>query len=114
MTEDTIFDKILRREIPAEIVHEDEDILAFRDINPQGPTHVVVIPKKKTSGFDRLADLSPEDTGRYLHGIARTAEKLGLSEGYRVVFNIGKHGQQTVAYVHAHIIGGRQMGWPPG
>jgi histidine triad (HIT) family protein len=114
MTEDTIFDKILRREIPADIVHEDDTVLAFRDINPQGPTHVVVIPKIKAAGFDRLTDLSPEETGRYMHGIARTAEKLGLAQGYRVVFNIGKHGQQTVSYVHAHIIGGRQMGWPPG
>ena len=114
MAEDTIFDKILRGEIPAEVVHEDGDVFAFKDINPQGPVHVVVIPKKKTSGFDRLTGLSPEETGRYIQGIARTAEKLGLSEGYRVVFNIGKHGQQTVSYVHAHIIGGRQMGWPPG
>ena len=112
--EDTIFDEILRKEIPSDIVYEDDVVLAFRDINPQGPTHVVVVPKKKAAGFDRLADLPPEDAGRYIQAIAKTAERLGLADGYRVVFNVGKHGQQTVAYVHAHIIGGRMMGWPPG
>ena len=114
MAEDTIFDKILRKEIKSDIVYEDETVLAFRDINPQAPVHVVVIPKRKAAGFDRLGDLTPEETGRYMAGVARTAEKLDLSDGYRVVFNVGKHGQQTVAYVHAHILGGRQMGWPPG
>ena len=112
--EDTIFDKILRKEIRSDVVYEDDDVLAFRDINPQAPTHVVVIPKSKAAGFDRLQSLSPEVVGRYMQGVARAAEKLGLGEGYRVVFNVGRHGLQTVAYVHAHLLGGRMMGWPPG
>jgi len=114
MSDDTIFDKIVRKEIQADLVYEDEEVVAFRDINPQGPVHVLVVPKKKAAGFDRLADLSAEAAGRYVQAIARVADKLGLEEGYRVVFNVGKHGQQTVPYVHAHVIGGRQMGWPPG
>lgn len=114
MSDDTIFDKIVRKEIPADLVYEDEDVVAFRDINPQGPVHVLVIPKTKTTGFDRLQDLSAETAGRYVRAIAKVAVKLDLKEGYRVVFNVGKHGQQTVPYVHAHLIGGRQMGWPPG
>ncbi len=114
MSDDTIFDKIVRKEIPADLVYEDEEVVAFRDINPQGPVHVLVVPKKKVEGFDRLSGLSAEETGRYVHSIAKVAGKLGLEDGYRVVFNVGKHGQQTVPYVHAHVIGGRQMGWPPG
>jgi histidine triad (HIT) family protein len=114
MPEDTIFDKIIRKEIPSDIVYEDETVLAFRDINPQAPVHVVVIPKKKVTGFDKIQDLPADFVGRYMAGIAAAAEKLNLEKGYRVVFNIGEHGQQTVPYVHAHILGGRQLGWPPG
>jgi histidine triad (HIT) family protein len=114
MSSDTIFDKIIRSEIPADIVYEDEAVLAFRDINPQAPVHAVVIPKKKVRGFDTLSGLDADFIGRYMLGIAAAAEKLGLANGYRVVFNNGKDGQQTVEYLHAHILGGRQMGWPPG
>ena len=114
MAGDTIFDKILRGEIPADVVYEDEAVLAFRDINPQAPVHVVVIPKKKTSGFDNLAELPPEFIGRYMTGIAAAAKALKLGNGYRVVFNMGKDGQQTVPYIHAHILGGRLLAWPPG
>ena len=114
MAEDTIFDKIVRKEIKTEFVYEDDDVVAFRDINPQGPVHVLVLPKRKTTGFDRLKDLAPDAAGRYVLAVAKVAEKLDLKDGYRVVFNVGKHGQQTVPYVHAHLIGGRQMGWPPG
>ncbi|MCL1817537.1 MAG: histidine triad nucleotide-binding protein [Spirochaetaceae bacterium] len=114
MADETIFDKILRKEIPADVVYEDEAVLAFRDINPQAPVHGVVIPKKKTSGFDRLSELPHEFIGRYMTGVAAAAKALGLESGYRVVFNIGKDGQQTVEYVHAHILGGRALTWPPG
>ena len=114
MSTDTIFDKIIRKEIKADIVFEDETVLAFRDINPAGPTHVLVVPKKKASGFDTLSKLSPEEVGRYMIAVAGVAEQLGLTGGYRVVFNVGKNAQQTVDYVHAHIIGGRPLGWPPG
>ena len=114
MADDTIFDKIIRKEIPSDVVYEDETVLAFRDINPQAPVHIVVIPKKKISGFDKISELPADFTGLYMVGIAAAAKKAGLPNGYRVVFNMGKDGQQTVEYIHAHILGGRQMGWPPG
>ena len=115
MNDDTLFDKIIRKEIPASIVFEDEEVLAIRDINPQAPVHVLVLPKKKVSGFDQLDDMSAVEAGDFFQAVAKVAERLGLDEqGYRVVFNVGKNGQQTVAYLHAHLLGGRQMGWPPG
>ncbi len=116
MPEKTIFEKILDKEIPSESVFEDEKVYAFRDINPQAPVHVLVIPKSKLTGFADLADRRISGVvGRFMQEVARIAEKLGLEEdGYRIVFNQGKHGQQTVAYLHAHILGGRQMSWPPG
>ena len=115
MDNPTVFDKILAKEAPADIVFEDEDVLAFRDINPQAPVHVLVIPKKRIANFEELSDWGSVQTGRFILGIIKVIQLLGLpSNGYRVVFNSGKHGQQAVAYVHAHILGGRQMAWPPG
>ena len=114
MASDTIFDKIIRREIPADVVYEDEVLLAFRDINPQAPVHVIVIPKKKITGFDKLCELPDDYAGKYITGVSGVAKKLGLANGYRIVFNSGTDGQQTVEYIHAHILGGRQMNWPPG
>ena len=115
MSEKTIFERILAREIPANIVYEDDDVLAFRDINPQAPTHILVIPKQKIKGVAELDKLPDAFLGTYMKKIAEVAKEAGLeSGGYRVVFNQGKHGQQTVPYIHAHILGGRQMSWPPG
>jgi histidine triad (HIT) family protein len=114
MAEDTIFDKILRGEIPADVVYEDVAVLAFKDFNPQAPVHIVVIPKKKVTGFDTISSLPADFIGRYMNGISEAAKKAGLVNGYRVVFNTGRDGQQTVEYIHAHILGGRQLGWPPG
>jgi histidine triad (HIT) family protein len=115
MDNPTIFDKILAREAPADIVFEDEDVLAFRDINPQAPIHVLVIPKKRVASFEELADRGSLQTGRFILGIIKVIQELGLpSGGYRIVFNSGKYGQQEVDYVHAHVLGGRQMTWPPG
>jgi len=115
MAEQTIFDKIVAKEIPAEILYEDEQVLAFRDINPQAPEHVLVIPKKKLVRFTDLAAAPVADVGHLFAGAAKAAQKLGLAEnGYRIVVNCGKHGQQTVDYLHVHILGGRQMRWPPG
>ena len=112
---DTIFDKILKKEIPADVVYEDNDILAFNDIAPQAPIHVLVIPKKKIESFSDLHNAACNEVGLLFQGVSKVAEKLGLSkDGYRVVLNCGKHGQQTVEYIHAHIMGGRQMQWPPG
>ncbi|HUX13100.1 MAG TPA: histidine triad nucleotide-binding protein [Spirochaetia bacterium] len=115
MPEKTIFEKILDGEIPSESVFEDENVYAFRDVNPQAPVHVLVIPKSKLTGFADLATADLVTVGRFMQEVARVAGKLGLEEeGYRIVFNQGKNGQQTVAYLHAHILGGRRMSWPPG
>ena len=112
---ETIFDKILREEIPADVVYQDDEVFAFRDIAPQAPIHVLVIPKAKCRSFANLKELSPEAVGSYMQKVAYVAEHLGLKEsGYRIIFNHGKHGQQTVDYIHAHILGGRNMKWPPG
>ena len=115
MAEKTIFEKILAKEIPSEGVYEDDDVYAFKDIEPQAPVHVLVIPKKKVERFQQLKDSDPLAAGTFFAKVARVAEELGLEpDGYRVVVNNGKYGQQTVEYLHAHILGGRQMTWPPG
>lgn len=112
---ETVFERILRSAAPADVVYEDEHVLAFRDIHPQTPVHVLVIPKKKARSLSDLAGWSATEAGELLRGVAVVAEKLGLDDqGYRVVFNSGRHGQQSVDYLHAHILGGRQMRWPPG
>lgn len=112
--QDTIFSKIIRREIPADIVYEDDLALAFKDINPQAPVHILVIPKKP---LPKLADAESNDhalMGHLLLTVKRVAEQAGLSNGYRVVINNGADGGQTVDHLHLHILGGRAMGWPPG
>ncbi len=111
---DTIFGKIIRREIPANIVYEDDLALAFKDINPQAPTHILVIPKKPIPQLDAS---TPEDQallGHLLLTIKKVAKQAGLSKGYRVVLNNGYDGGQTVYHLHFHILGDRQMLWPPG
>jgi len=115
MKADTVFDRILRRELPARIVHEDQDVLAFHDARPQAPVHVLVIPKRKVASLDRLEELSPEQAGRFLQAVAAVARRLGLAEtGYRVVINCGRDASQSVDYLHAHILGKRPLRWPPG
>ncbi len=111
---DTIFSKIIRREIPADIVYEDDLCLAFKDIAPQAPVHILVIPKKP---IPNLADATPQDhalMGHLLLKVKQVAEEAGLEKGYRVVINTGDDGGQTVHHLHLHILGGRQMQWPPG
>jgi histidine triad (HIT) family protein len=111
----TIFDKILSGEIPSNKVYEDEDVLAFHDVNPQAPIHVLVIPKKKVATFTELKDRPTIDSGVLFQKTALIADKLGLDdEGYRIVVNCGENGNQEVAYLHAHILGGRKLTWPPG
>ena len=115
MSEDTIFSKIIRREIPADIVYEDDLCLAFRDIAPQAPTHVLVIPKKP---IPNLSDATVEDKsllGHMLLTVKALAEQLGIADdGYRVVINTGTNGGQTVFHLHMHLLGGRSLQWPPG
>jgi len=113
-TKDTIFSKIIRREIPADIVYEDELAIAFKDVNPQAPVHILVIPKQPIA---KLADAESQDhrlMGHLLLTVKRVAEQAGLSDGYRVVINNGPAGGQTVYHLHLHILGGRPMAWPPG
>lgn len=112
----TIFDKIISREIPSTIVYEDERVLAFRDINPQAPVHVLVIPKLR-DGLTQLgkAERSHEGIlGSLLHAAKIVAEKEGIVDGFRVVINNGPSACQSVYHLHLHVLGGRQMKWPPG
>jgi histidine triad (HIT) family protein len=111
---ETIFSKIIRREVPADIVYEDDLTLAFRDITPQAPIHILVIPKKP---IPQLAAAESEDhalMGHLLLTAKRVAQQVGLDNGYRLVINNGSDGGQTVDHLHLHILGGRQMRWPPG
>ena len=111
---DTIFGKIIRREIPADIVYEDDLVLAFKDVTPQAPTHILVIPKKP---IPQLAASTADDQallGHLLLTAKKVAEQAGLSNGYRVVINNGADGGQSVDHLHLHILGDRQMQWPPG
>ncbi|MEH2107021.1 histidine triad nucleotide-binding protein [Nostoc sp.] len=113
-TTETIFSKIISREIPADIVYEDNLSLAFKDIHPQAPVHILVIPKKPIT---TLAEAESEDhalLGHLLLTAKRIAEVAGLKNGYRVVINAGDDGGQTVHHLHLHILGGRQLDWPPG
>lgn len=112
---DTIFDQILSGEFSTEFVYEDEAVVAFRDINPQAPVHVLVVPRHRMTSLIDAPDAPAAVVGAFIQGIARTAATLGLEEGgYRVVFNTGRDAQQSVEYVHAHILGGRRLAWPPG
>jgi histidine triad (HIT) family protein len=111
---ETLFAKIIRREIPADIVYEDELALAFRDIHPQAPVHILVIPKQP---IPKLADAHLDDQallGHLLLTVKAIALQEGLDNGYRVVINTGDDGGQTVYHLHLHILGGRAMKWPPG
>jgi histidine triad (HIT) family protein len=111
--QETIFDKIIRKEIPADVVYEDDQVLAFRDINPQAPVHVLVIPKVRHA---HVGDLKDRDLmGELFIAAAEVARQEGLEQdGYRLVVNTGDHGGQTVDHLHIHVIGGRQLKWPPG
>lgn len=111
---ETIFSKIIRKEIPADIVYEDNLAIAFKDVNPQAPVHILVIPKEPIA---QLSDAESKDhalMGHLLLTAKRVAEQAGLDNGYRVVINSGADGGQTVYHLHLHILGGRQMSWPPG
>lgn len=112
---DTIFAKIVRREIPADIVYEDDDVLAFRDLNPQAPVHVLFIPKRAIA---TLGDATADDAallGKLLLAAAGYAREQGFEQkGYRTVINTNEDGGQTVFHLHVHLLAGRRMTWPPG
>ena len=112
---DTIFGKIVRGEMDADIVYTDEQAIAFRDINPAAPVHVLVIPRESLSGLNDAPSADPALLGHLLQVCTKVAEQEGLAaDGYRVVTNIGEKAGQTVAHLHFHVLGGRQMTWPPG
>ena len=112
---DTLFAKIARREIPAQIIYQDDDVTAFRDINPAAPTHVLVVPNKV---IPTLNDATPDDErvlGKMLLTAQRLARELGIADtGYRLVMNTNRDGGQSVYHVHLHLLGGRKLAWPPG
>ncbi len=110
----TIFKKIIDREIPAKIIYEDDRCLAFHDVSPQAPTHVLVIPKKEIANLDTLSESDSPILTHLMITARNLAKQLGLKEGYRVVVNNGPNGGQTVDHLHIHLLGGRPMQWPPG
>lgn len=114
MAEKTIFKKIIDGELPADIVHDDARCLAFRDISPQAPTHILVIPKKEIASVADLGDDDADLVGHMYLVIRDLAVKEGLTNGYRVVVNCGAEGGQTVDHLHFHLLGGRGLSWPPG
>jgi histidine triad (HIT) family protein len=108
----TLFTKIINREIPGDIVYEDEHVVAFRDITPQAPVHIIIVPRTEIPGVASI-----DDTGDHLYllnAAKRIAEQEGLVNGYRLVINQGADGGQTVDHLHVHLLGGRQLSWPPG
>lgn len=111
---ETIFTKIINKEIPADIVYEDDLCLAFRDIQPQAPVHVLLIPKQQIENVDALTDTDHAIAGHLLLKVHEVAKLLGLENGYRIVANCGKDGGQSVDHLHIHILGGRALQWPPG
>jgi histidine triad (HIT) family protein len=113
---ETIFSKIIKREIPADIVYETENVLAFRDINPQAPVHILIIPKIE---IPKVTDIDGKKHSRLLGELFDTANKLAKDlkidqDGFRLVFNCGDNGGQDVYHLHMHLLGGRKMTWPPG
>lgn len=114
MPEKTIFKRIIDKEIPAKIVYEDDLCLAFRDVNPQAPTHVLLIPKKEVPSLDRLETEDQMLLGHLLLVLRKLAEQLHLDSGYRVAINCGPDAGQSVDHLHLHLLGGRALTWPPG
>ncbi|WP_027399340.1 histidine triad nucleotide-binding protein [Anaerovorax odorimutans] len=111
---DCIFCKIANKEIPATIVYEDQDMIAFNDLEPQAPVHVLLIPKKHIESMDDIKDSDKELIGHIMCKVKEIASKLELENGYRLVGNCGEDGYQTVMHLHFHLLGKRKMTWPPG
>ena len=112
---DTIFGKIVRREIPADIAYEDDDVLAFKDLNPQAPVHVLFVPKRALATLNDATPADAELIGKLVLAAAAYAKREGFDkDGYRTVINCNEHGGQTVFHLHVHLLAGRRMHWPPG
>ncbi len=110
----TIFKRIIDREIPANIVYEDDLCLAFHDVHPQAPVHVLVIPKQEIPSAAQLTDENQLLAGHLLLTVSKLAVQLGLEQGYRIIVNCGPWGGQSVDHLHLHLLGGRPLNWPPG
>ena len=110
----TLFTKIIDKEIPADIVYEDDLCLAFHDVSPQAPVHVLLIPKKPLVSLDSFSEEDRSLAGHLFMMVPKIASTLELSEGYRTVINTGENGGQSVLHLHIHILGGRPLSWPPG
>lgn len=114
-TDRCLFCRIASGDIPAKMAYEDEDVLAFLDINPQAPTHILVIPRRHISSLDEMRAGDAEAVGRTIHRATEIARAQGISdEGYRLVINQGEAAGQSVFHIHVHLIGGRTLKWPPG
>ena len=111
---DCLFCRIVTGEVPAQVVHESDRTLAFRDVNPQAPTHVLVVPKAHHGHVAALADADPALLADVLAAAVEVVRAEGLDGGYRLVTNTGADGGQTVGHLHVHVLGGRALGWPPG
>ncbi|PWT79449.1 MAG: histidine triad nucleotide-binding protein [Blastocatellia bacterium] len=112
---DCLFCKIVNRQIPASVVYEDERVLAFNDINPQAPTHVLVVPKRHIASLNEIGVEDDQMVGEIVRRAAALARERGISEsGFRTVFNTNREAGQTVFHIHLHLLGGRPMRWPPG
>ncbi|XP_005930613.1 histidine triad nucleotide-binding protein 1 [Haplochromis burtoni] len=111
---DTIFGKIVRKEIPANLIYEDDQCVAFPDVSPQAPTHILVVPKKPIVQLSQAEDDDAALLGHLLIVAKKCAQDAGLSKGYRIIINDGPDGGQSVYHIHIHVLGGRSMGWPPG
>jgi len=111
----TLFEKIVAREIPATIVYEDDDVIAFKDIDPKAPTHIVIATKRPIETLNDLGDTDAELMGKMILAAKKIAAFEKIDErGYRIVFNCNKDGGQSVYHIHCHLLGGRKMNWPPG
>jgi histidine triad (HIT) family protein len=110
--ENCIFCKIIKKEIPAEITYEDENIVVFKDINPDAPVHVLIVPKKHIESINELAEEDKELAGRLLLIAKEIAKKLNVEKGYKLAFNVGKEGGQLIPHLHMHLVSGRLSRWP--
>lgn len=114
MSSETLFTKIVNREIPADIIYEDDLLLAFKDINPQAPFHALVIPKQVIATANDITAENSDVVGKMYVAAAKIAKQEGFADdGYRLVMNCNEHGGQTVYHIHLHVLGGKPMGWPP-
>jgi len=111
---ESIFTKIIKREIPANIIYEDDDVIAFNDINPKAPIHILIVPKKQIPTLNDLNENDSELIGKVILRAKDIAKNLGIAErGYRLIFNCNDEGGQSVFHIHCHLIGGKKLGWSP-